>query len=296
MELVNVLISTYNGEKYIREQIDSILNQSYKKIAIYVRDDGSTDGTLKILEQYESKHQITLFHGENMGFGKSFLWLLKYTEQGDYWAFCDQDDIWERDKIQHAVDKLQDMCDNEPNMYVHDFWITDEMLNPQYKYGNNIPEYSFQMAITECLHMGFAIVFNKNFRRLMLKGDIEKLPSHDWWAELIAMEFGNIFVDEYIGAKHRRLDSSVSGNSLINRIKWFGRALEGDSEIPGLAREFQKTFDGDVREEDRKVIGLFVTEHYDFVKALKKTFYPKRWRSNMVSELVVRCLMLIGKI
>ena len=91
---VNVLLSAYNGEKYIREQIESILEQSYKNIEIYVRDDGSKDGTLTILKEYEERGLIHLEAGKNVGFVKSFEWLIANGGEADYYAFSDQDDFW----------------------------------------------------------------------------------------------------------------------------------------------------------------------------------------------------------
>lgn len=296
MKLVNVLVSTYNGEKYIEEQLNSILEQTYPNVKIYVRDDGSNDQTVTILRQYQEREQITLYEGKNVGFGSSFLQLLLLAEEGDYWAFCDQDDIWDVHKIANAFKRLEAMPDNEPNMYFHNFLLADESMNVLGTYHNRIPNYSFQMAITECLHMGFATVINRELRALMLKGNIMALPSHDWWAELIAVEFGNIYTDDYIGAKHRRLDSSLSSSGLTSRVKWFFGALKGNSEINELARQFYDIFGDEMQQRDKKVLSWFVSEQYSFVKSLKKAFYIGRWRTSLVSELVVRCLMLIGKI
>ena len=91
---VVVLMSTYNGEKYIQEQLESILTQTYHNIKIYVRDDGSSDQTLEILKKYENENKIILLKGTNKGFIGSFLTLLKECEEADYYAWCDQDDIW----------------------------------------------------------------------------------------------------------------------------------------------------------------------------------------------------------
>lgn len=294
--MVNVLISTYNGETYIAQQIDSILEQTYSDFRIYVRDDGSNDGTLNVLSKYENEKQIVVFKGENIGFGRSFLWLLNEIDTGEYWAFCDQDDVWAKDKLQKAVDALERMDNCNPNYYVHDFYITDEQLNIEGEHKNYIKNYSFQMAITECLHMGFATVFNRKFRSYMLKGDISKLPTHDWWAELIAMEFGTIYVDSYLGAYHRRLQTSVSGSALKNRIKWFKGALGGQSEIPTIAKEFYDTFEKNMNQKDKKVLSLFANRRYNLIHAVCKTCYPKRWRSSILSEMCVRFLMLIGRI
>ena len=99
-------MSTYNGEKYVREQLDSILNQTYKNIEIVVRDDGSKDNTVKIIKEYQEKYKnIKLVTGKNLGFIKSFFELLKITES-DYYSYADQDDIWMENKIELAVELL----------------------------------------------------------------------------------------------------------------------------------------------------------------------------------------------
>ena len=294
--MVNVLISTYNGARYIRQQLDSILTQTYKDVTIYVRDDGSDDETVSIIKEYGQSADIKLICGKNIGYGRSFLWLLEHADTGDYWAFCDQDDVWESDKLARAVARLESMSPDIPNMYVHDFWITDERLTPISRYGNDIEGYDFRMAITECLHMGFSTVFNAELRRYMLMGNIDNIPTHDWWEELIAMEFGNIYVDDYIGAWHRRLDESISENNIGNRVKWFFRAMKGGSEIPYICREFYETFNDKMKDEDRHILELFVNNKNRFNKSVKKALYPKRWRTSIASEIVVRMLMIMGKI
>ena len=106
---VQILMSTYNGEDYIREQLDSILAQSYPDVDILIRDDGSKDDTFVILKEYEERHSnIKAFQGENLGINKSFFELLKKS-QGDYIGFCDQDDYWLPEKIEKAVQQLERM-------------------------------------------------------------------------------------------------------------------------------------------------------------------------------------------
>lgn len=293
---VNVLISTYNGEKYIEEQIDSVLKQTYDNIKIFIRDDGSKDGTLSILRRYQSENKIILIEGENIGYGRSFMRLLKQTKEGDFWAFCDQDDVWDEKKIQNAIEKITTLPMDKPAMYFHNFSVTNEKLEQQYIYRNQIPGYAFPMAITECLHLGFATVINKNLRKKMLRVDVDKLTTHDWWAELLVMEFGNVYVDDYIGAKHRRLDVSVSSDNLSTRLKWLIRALKGNAEISNITSLFLAEFGTEMQEKDRKILQWFVGDRYSLIKSLKKTFYFHRWRSSFSSEIVVRFLMVIGKI
>ena len=107
---VTILMSTYNGEKYLEEQIDSLLNQTYKNISILIRDDGSKDNTVHIIkEKKKSNDNITLIEGKNVGFIKSFLELINLAEKSDYYAYCDQDDVWMEEKIQRAVEFFE-MC------------------------------------------------------------------------------------------------------------------------------------------------------------------------------------------
>lgn len=106
---VNILMSTYNGEKYIEEQIQSILNQEEVIIKLYIRDDGSTDNTVKIIESF-NKENIVLFKMSNIGWKKSFLELTKLVEYHDdeYYAFSDQDDVWKKNKISIAINYLEE--------------------------------------------------------------------------------------------------------------------------------------------------------------------------------------------
>lgn len=294
--MVNVLISTYNGEKHICEQIESILVQTYQAFHIYIRDDGSTDSTWNVLQRYKTYEKITLIKGTNRGYGYSFLSLLKQAEAGDYWAFCDQDDVWDSKKLETSINKLERMPPDQPNMYFHNFELTNECLEQVGVYQNKIKGYCFRRSITECLHMGFATVMNRELRNLVLRGDIEKIPTHDWWTELVVMAFGNVYTDDQILAKHRRLDSSVSGMNMKNRLKWLKATFQTRSDILALGHEFVCVYaDLMTDKKERNMIELFDCEKYSLVKSMKKCLYPKRWRGSIASELVCRFLMLIGR-
>ena len=108
MEKILVMMSTYNGEKYIREQIDSILHQKDVKVDIVVRDDGSKDNTQNILKNYSSKYKnIKWSQGDNVGPCKSFLELLYSSGEYEYYAFADQDDYWYPNKLKAATEKMK---------------------------------------------------------------------------------------------------------------------------------------------------------------------------------------------
>ena len=123
MYKVAVLLSTYNGSKYIKEQIDSILSQEGVNIDIYIRDDGSTDETVNIIYEYKSNN-IFLTEGKNIGVGNSFMELLySVPEIYDYYAFADQDDIWSEKKTRIAIEVLQK---NKKHLYASNQELIDK--------------------------------------------------------------------------------------------------------------------------------------------------------------------------
>ena len=105
---VTVLMSTYNGERFLKEQLDSILQQQDVDVRLCVRDDGSTDGTMDILLEYADAIELTI--GNNFGVGNSFMSMVYSANlESDYYAFSDQDDIWMPDKLISAVDELKNI-------------------------------------------------------------------------------------------------------------------------------------------------------------------------------------------
>lgn len=99
MNSVTVMISTYNGEKFLKEQIESILSQTNVKVKIFVRDDGSVDGTRNILNDYQNKGKLTWYCGNNLKTARSFLDIVKNVPKDSYYAFSDQDDVWKKKQI-----------------------------------------------------------------------------------------------------------------------------------------------------------------------------------------------------
>ena len=298
LKIVNVLISAYNGEKYISEQIDSVLSQTYPAIRIYVRDDGSTDGTLQILHRYSRAGKIRLLRGRNVGYGRSFGRLLKTAGEGDYWAFCDQDDVWLPDKVKWAVEWLEEQPEGLPALFGSSYELTDENLRETI--GTALPpEYSldFRRALTDCVYMGFAMTFNRPLRSLMLAADMEKITSHDWWAQLLAVRFGIHHFDPRIAARHRRLDTSISGMNMKNRIRWTINTFRtGNTGTRSCARAYIRTYGRQMRDSAAAFASWFAADHYHPGLAMKKALYPGRWRPALSSEAVYRILMLAGKI
>ena len=118
MKKVQVIMSSYNGEKFIKKQIDSILNQQNVEVSLLIRDDGSKDGTIEILRDYENRGLIKVIYGKNIGPTASFLKLIDECDNADYYSFSDQDDVWLEDKLSTAVKILEENSVNKrPLLY-----------------------------------------------------------------------------------------------------------------------------------------------------------------------------------
>ena len=120
---VQVLLSAYNGEKYIQEQIDSILNQSNVEVSLLIRNDGSTDDTRKILDS-QSTQNIKCINDKNIGLVRSFVELINQADEAEYYAFSDQDDVWDNDKLCSAISMLEDYK-NMPAVYSSNARLVD---------------------------------------------------------------------------------------------------------------------------------------------------------------------------
>ena len=117
---VNILLSTFNGEPFLGEQLDSLQSQDYPNFEIYVRDDGSTDDTVSLLQEYQVKYpNIKLVTGKNVGYIRNFYELVHSCggDKNELYAFCDQDDVWEPQKISRSVAMIQASLD--PSMTVY---------------------------------------------------------------------------------------------------------------------------------------------------------------------------------
>ena len=218
MEKVDILLATYNGEKYIREQIDSILNQTYKEFRLLISDDGSTDGTRDILNEYKAKDdRIEIFmQEENLGVVKNFEFLLKKVE-AKYYMFSDQDDIWKDEKIEKSLNKIEEGFD----LVYSDLEVVDENLNVTYesywklkgiykkiKKYNNFESLYLNNFITGC-----TVISKKELiDSFMPLPNISKFVLHDYWISLIISQNGKIAYIEEPLIKYRQLKNNKVGS------------------------------------------------------------------------------------
>ena len=226
MQKVTVLLSTYNGEKFISEQIESLLAQHGVDVRILIRDDGSSDSTLQIIEGFRSAHPdlIQVKSGPHKGFSGSFYSLVCEAGDSDYYAFCDQDDVWLPDRLKTAVSMI-DSDSPVPEMYFSNATLTDSELKPVKPLYD---DFSFpplkSMRMTDNPSVGCTIVFNKMARDYFIMADENKIIYHDFWMYLICSYLGRVIYDDRCSILYRQHKDNVMGRLdkkkvWINRIK-----------------------------------------------------------------------------
>lgn len=186
MKKVQILLSTYDGEKYLKEQIESILKQEDVEIRLLVRDDESQDKTIDILKELSKNENVDYYQGDNIGPARSFMDLVySANEECDYFAFADQDDIWDTKKIISAINKLENMED-KPSLYMSALEIVDENLNTieikQIK-GNA----SFEREMIKNFATGCTMVLNKKLLQEIKSYNPDYIIMHDSWITRVCL-------------------------------------------------------------------------------------------------------------
>lgn len=200
---VDVLLATYNGEKYLKCQLDSILNQTHKNIRLLINDDCSTDNTRVILKEYEEKDdRIKVKYNEkNLGYVKNFEDLLKRVEN-KYFALSDQDDFWKEEKIEKSLNKL---LEEDADLVFTDLEPVDEKLNtitPSMvrfmQMDKNIKKHQdYKLVFLRNCVTGCTILSKKELINKYIPIPTKKPMVHDWWMALIISQIGKItFLDE----------------------------------------------------------------------------------------------------
>ncbi len=299
--MLNILMSTYNGERYIEEQLNSIFEQTYKDFHLYIRDDGSVDNTVQEIKDYVKKNQlgerVTFVVGENIGFCKSFFELLNMSKRGDYWAFCDQDDYWYPDKLKLSVQWMEGKEDkNIPLLYHSGFEVGNQDFSEKTVYKMPKIKYHFYQSLVSNIFFGFSMVINKPLYDRLIMANPDVIKYHDWFAAMITAAFGYHHASHQVMAIHRQHEDNSSPLYFFKKIPDGLKLLGGDDFYTRNAREFKRLFGEELSAKDYEVLEWFQNEEYSFGTAIKKAFYPHRWNPQLPVELVLRFLMLIGRI
>jgi glycosyltransferase involved in cell wall biosynthesis len=232
--LVAILLCTYNGANFLVEQIDSLAAQTYQNWIVIASDDGSTDQTREILQQYQVKWptgKLIIRNGPQKGFCQNFLSLACDPEiKADYYAFCDQDDVWLPEKLNEALKVLGNKKNHTISLYCSRTTYINEVgdeigSSPKFIYPK-----TFRNALVQCVAGGNTMVFNLAGKLLLEEVGPVAVPSHDWWLyQLITGNGGVVNFDQTPSVKYRQHPKSLVGEntSLVSKLDRLMMVLNG---------------------------------------------------------------------
>lgn len=299
-----ILMSTYNGEKYINEQIESILNQSIgiNNLSILVRDDGSSDNTIKILEQYKTDYHnnFNYFQGRNLGPCYSFLDLVNNADLNyTYFAFSDQDDFWLPSKLEAAIKILDNKNNNKPQLYSSKYTIVDANLKEiAGQSAKKVNFTSFENSLVENVATGCTEVFNLEMLKLLNKvnkPNIQGFFMHDWILYMLGTSLGEYTYDNNSYLLYRQHENNVLGasrgrfNDLTRKIKLLFKYNSGDT-IRSNIIAFNTVYGHLVSSDKVTLLDMFSNKN--FKNNIKLAFNLKIKRQKFIHELIFRLLIL----
>ena len=297
LPLVSIALCTYNGERFLTRQLDSIIGQDYLNLEIIVTDDCSTDGTRNILADYQSRDgRIRVYlNDQNLGYTKNFEKALTLCT-GKYIAFADQDDVWEQNKITELVGEMPGNI-----MVFHNSDLVDENDRQigDYTVSNTTRIYDGESCLpflfSNCVH-GHATLFDSKLKQYLLPFD-NRYP-HDWWLAYVAFNLGRVKYIDKILVHYRQHQSSVTDTLKLQQrealplspVKGIDRILP-DLELMKYCAEFKYNRDAKLMNEAFTVFSalaqgrerikafLFIVKYYDLLFYMR--FKPKNLLSNL---------------
>lgn len=295
MKSVEVLMSTYNGEKYIEEQVKSIFKQDDVDVRLLVRDDGSIDETINILKKLQQEHNINIIKGKNLGFAQSFWQLILNADEADYYAFCDQDDFWMEKKLITAINTIESKSAiNIPVLYTGNVVEVDSNLSIIKEKGFSVDRVlNLRESLEKSVLPGCTFVFNALLLKQLKKYRDNKMIAHDWLIYIIANLTGVVLYDPKPQMYYRIHENNTIGidselEDFKKKIYRFFKPSFPNARST-VAKEIYDIFKIEVNESDKEDLYNFC--HYKFnlvilVKLLKIKDY----------SIITKILFVLGKV
>lgn len=319
---VQILMSTYNGEKYLRTQLDSILSQRYHSFSLLIRDDGSHDHTIAILEEYAKKDgRVSWFRGENLGAALSFFDLINKADvNAEYYAFADQDDLWMPDKLERAVQIIKNMetesfgdekiiseiltSDNlrgdVPILYCGAKILVDEELHPlKNAVSIRVKKLSFGNALVQNICTGCTCAINKKLMILLQKYKPKNMIMHDWWFYLVASSMGQVVYDLRPEIYYRQHGNNTSGAMVSQKalIKYrISQLFEKRGEIIYQNKEFYEEYSDEISEENRRMLQKLIISKHSIFKRLQVINDSRFYRQKELDNWILKGIVFWGKL
>ncbi|WP_461877227.1 glycosyltransferase [Fusicatenibacter sp.] len=299
---VCIILSTYNGKKYVCQQLDSIFQSAEDMdIFLYVRDDGSKDDTIQILEEYGKKNhvEIKIDAGENAGSARSFLLAIRNCPKADYYAFCDQDDVWLPKKIATAVKQIGDT--EQPILWCSDYQVTDANLNVILPSALKQPIQDDVKSMFYNNVPGCTMFFNWALMQKMRMIEISEIRMHDIMAMNVALITGEIYFEKNPFVLYRQHGDNVLGYShkKIKVRKWIKdkmhliRCKENYSTAE-YARAVLKALGNEMSADQKKEYQLISEMDKSFIKRLRVLAKPYTKEKFGRTSISIRCKVLLN--
>lgn len=302
MNKVCVLMSTYNGELYVKEQIESILNQEQVEIMLYIRDDGSTDKTLEIIKSFQKKNSdIILFECQNIGVKKSFFELLKLAPKADFYAFADQDDVWKKEKLSSAVEILRK---DSFLLYFGKKKLVDKNLKDINIEDEKVENLTLGATLMKGFASGCTMVFTEKLKNEALKFNINNFSMHDTLMLKIASCFNNgLFYDRNEHILYRQHEKNAVGSTVLksnlNLVKLkkyvFDKQFNQTKRFES-AKELLCNYENQLVKDDRENLILFIGAKKNILDRIKLCFKHFILGQNRVETLIFKIRLFLGLI
>ncbi len=289
-------MSTYNGERFLMEQLRSIYAQKGVEVDILVRDDGSQDSTQALLRQEQERGKLKWYGGQNMKPARSFLNLLKCADDNaDLYAFSDQDDVWDEDKLMVAANAIGG--ETRPALYFCQTRLVDERLNdlPQIRIS---PKLTYGEALVYQFVGGCTMVFNGALRRIVNQYTPEYLRMHDMWVYDIALAVGaKVVFDPVSHIKYRQHTGNSIGQTASVWHQWkerLQRMHRREHIRLRTAQELLKGYAGQMTPANRKLTERIVEYRASLGKKLPLLFSPELMPASKTIATTSRLAMMVN--
>lgn len=297
---VDILVSTYNGARYLRELLESVLNQDYPSFSVLVRDDGSTDATVDIIREYAARDaRVRLCGTGRRGVVGSFFELLRVANpDAQYFAFCDQDDWWYPTKIKSAVTRMQKGAVSGPQLYCSRVEAVDEHLQ-HLAFSAAKVRVGFSNAVVENIAIGCTSVLNAHARKLILEHEPEHALMHDWWCYLVVSALGEVIYDDYVGIKYRQHGGNVVGMQtrvLKDFVQRLSRVfISRRYYVSDQARELLRCFGDKLGPNRAALLRELLEGKGSFATRLRLSVAKPVYRQRVLDDFYLRCLILANR-
>ena len=294
---VCVLMSTYNGERFLSQQLKSIYAQQGVNVSILVRDDGSSDSTQDILKREAEAKRLEWYAGENVKPARSFMDLIdKAACRADLYAFSDQDDVWKNDKLLAAAAKIGNAdC---PAIYMCQTQLVDENLQPLSRV-NVSPMLTFGEALIYQYASGCTMVFNESLRQIISSYKPHYIFMHDMWILCVAFAVGaKVVFDNKAYVMYRQHQSNVIGETASKCKNWEKRIRRIRRNERIRSRTVIELLNGygEIMTEDNLQLAQNIADYRtSWQSKLKLIFCPRLWSAKKSIGLTSRIAILLNR-